>query len=97
MRILLKPMFQDFDVPNIGYVSKTQFLRVLHQLGVYAPPVYENLILKLYMDRGNADDVNYVRFCADVDCPEDIFGVGQDFNQKGIEPLIKTAARVVGG
>ncbi len=30
LRVLIKPMFQDFDVPNIGYVSKTQFLRVLH-------------------------------------------------------------------
>ena len=96
-RVLIKPMFQDFDVPAIGYVSKTQFLRVLHQLGLYAPGGFENLILKLYMDRGNADDVNYVRFCADVDSPEEIFGVGQDFNQKGIQPLIKTAARAVGG
>ena len=54
-RVLLKPLFQDFDVPNIGLVTKSQFLRVLHQLGVAAPPRYEQLITKLFMDRGNAD------------------------------------------
>lgn len=40
-----------------------------------------NIILKYYMDMGNADEVNYVDFCNDVDSPEDIFGVGLDYNQ----------------
>ena len=33
------------------------------------------------MDKGNADEVNYVDFCNDVDSPEDMFGVGRDYNQ----------------
>lgn len=32
------------------------------------------------MDKGNIDEVNYIDFCNDVDSPEDIFGVGRDFN-----------------
>ncbi len=39
------------------------------------------LILKKYMDKGNIDEVNYVDFCNDVDKPEDMFGVGRDYNQ----------------
>lgn len=38
------------------------------------------VLLKRYMDKGNADEVNYVAFCNDVDTPEDIFGVGRDYN-----------------
>jgi len=33
-RLNLKPMFQDFDITNCGYVTKTQFVRVLNQLGI---------------------------------------------------------------
>ena len=33
------------------------------------------------MDMGNIDEVNYVDFCNDVDSPEDMFGVGRDYNQ----------------
>ena len=40
-----------------------------------------NLILKNYMDKGNADEVNFVDFCNEVDTPEDMFGVGRDYNQ----------------
>jgi len=32
------------------------------------------------MDMGNAEEVNYVDFCNDVDTPEDMFGVGRDYN-----------------
>ena len=32
------------------------------------------------MDKGNFDEVNYFEFCNDVDRPEDMFGVGRDFN-----------------
>lgn len=34
----------------------------------------------MYMDKGNADEVNYTDFVNDVDRPEDMFGVGRDFN-----------------
>ena len=40
-----------------------------------------NVLMKHYMDKGNADEVNYVDFCNDIDSPEDMFGVGRDYNQ----------------
>lgn len=33
------------------------------------------------MDKGNADEVNYVDFCNDVDTHEGMFGVGRSHNQ----------------
>lgn len=76
----MKPQFQDFDVTKNGHVTKMQFLRVLAQLGIYAPEGVLNLVLKRYMDKGNAEEVNYVDFCNEVDTPEDMFGVGRDYN-----------------
>lgn len=32
------------------------------------------------MDKGNADEVNYVDFCNEIDSPQQVFGVGRDFN-----------------
>lgn len=49
-------------------------------MNIYAPENYLNLLLKKYMDKGNADEVNYFVFCNDVDKPEDMFGVGRGFN-----------------
>lgn len=39
-----------------------------------------SMLLKKYMDKGNADEVNYYQFINDVDRPEDMFGAGRDFN-----------------
>jgi hypothetical protein len=58
-----------------------QFLRVLTQLGIIAPDNIMNLVLKRYMDMGNVDEVNYVDFCNEIDTPENMFGVGRDYNQ----------------
>lgn len=33
------------------------------------------------MDKGNSDEVNYVDFYNAVDTPQDMFGVGRDYNQ----------------
>jgi hypothetical protein len=55
-------------------------MRVLTQLGIMAPDNVMNLLLKRYMDMGNLDEVNYVDFCKEIDSPEDIFGVGLDYN-----------------
>jgi Ca2+-binding EF-hand superfamily protein len=79
-RLNLKPMFQDFDITKNSHVSKIQFMRVLTQLGIMAPDHVMNLLLKRYMDMGNLDEVNYVDFCKEIDRPEDIFGVGLDYN-----------------
>ncbi len=44
-------------------------MRVLNQLGIMAPEVVMNCMLKRYMDKGNVDEVNYVDFCNDIDSP----------------------------
>lgn len=79
-RLNLKPMFQDFDITKNGHVSKMQFMRVLTQLGIHASEHIMNILLKKFMDKGNADEVNYVDFCNVIDTPEDMFGVGRDYN-----------------
>lgn len=79
-RLHLKPQFQDFDVTSNGHVTKQQFMRVLSQLRIEAPDHITNLVLKRYMDKGNADEVNYADFCDEADSPEQVFGVGRDFN-----------------
>jgi hypothetical protein len=53
-RVLMKPLFEDFDITKIGYVTKNQFVRILKQFN-YVPKNESdfNLLLKKYMDRGN--------------------------------------------
>lgn len=79
-RIAMKPQFQGFDITRCGHITKTQFIRVCTQLGVAATDAYMAVLLKRYMDKGNADEVNYFDFCNDVDSPMDIFGVGRGYN-----------------
>lgn len=79
-RLNLKPMFQDFDKTNSGHITKTQFVRVLNQLSIDLSHNILSLLLKKYMDKGNASEVNYFEFINDVDRPEDMFGAGRDFN-----------------
>lgn len=50
-------------------------------MGIIAPENVMNILLKRFMDKGNLDEVNYVDFCNIIDSPEDIFGVGRDYNQ----------------
>lgn len=83
-RLNLKPIFQDFDITRCGHVTKTQFVRVLNMLAIQANDHVVGLLLKKYMDKGNADEVNYFEFCNDVDRPEDMFGAGRDFNHSNV-------------
>lgn len=72
-RFHMKPFFQAFDTTQCGYVSKTQFTRVLSQAGLKPTEDTMNIILKYYMNKGNLDEVNYIDFINDVDKPEDIY------------------------
>ena len=96
-RILLKPMFHDFDITKNQHVTKHQFLRTLAQLGVSANAGEEvlNVLLKAYMDKGNSDEVNYFDFCNDIDSPEQLFGVGRGFNHS-FDYYPKTKPRITG-
>lgn len=72
-RILLKPFFQDFDPANTQHITLQQFGRVLKQLQLMPEEPEFELICKKYFDRVNTREVNYVKFCHDVDKPEDMF------------------------
>lgn len=73
-RILLKPGFQDFDRSRCQHITQPQFLRVLKNLTLM-PPSEEvfDLMVRKYCDRGNMKEINYFKFCKDVDRPEDMF------------------------
>lgn len=73
-RILLKPGFQDFDRSQSLHITTQQFLRVLKGLGLMPPSqaVFE-LIIRRYCDLGSTAEVNYFRFCNDLDQAQDIF------------------------
>jgi Ca2+-binding EF-hand superfamily protein len=66
-RLLFKPHFQDFDVVKNGFVTRSQFLRVLYQFDIYPKNEYIDVLLKCYTDNGNLNEVNYYDFCRDVD------------------------------
>lgn len=64
----MKPLFEDFDITKIGYVTKNQFTRILKQFGFIPPDEgLFNLLLKKYMDKKNLSEVNYYEFIRDVD------------------------------
>lgn len=73
-RILIKPSFQDFDKSKCCHVTDQQFSRVLKKLTIMPPSdmIFE-LIIRKYFDKGNTKEVNYLKFCQDVDRPEDMF------------------------
>ena len=73
-RILLKPDFQDFDKSKSQHITQQQFLRVLKKLNLMpeSDEVFD-LMIRKYCDRGNNKEVNYFKFCKDVDRPEDMF------------------------
>lgn len=73
-RILIKPQFQGYDKTRCSHITAEQFRRVLKELRLIPPtePLFQ-LLLRKYFDLGNIREVNYVKFCHDVDHPEDIF------------------------
>lgn len=71
-RVLLKPHFKDFDRVKNGYVTRSQFLRVLSTFDIYPQDDYLDVILQCYSDNGNLNEVNYYEFCIDVDGPDQV-------------------------
>ena len=64
----MKPLFEDFDITKIGYVTKNQFTRILKQFDFIPKDERSfNILLKRYMDKGNLNEVNYYEFIRDVD------------------------------
>jgi Ca2+-binding EF-hand superfamily protein len=75
-RILIKPKFQDYDRTKSCHITAEQFRRVLKELGLLPPdePLFQ-LLVRLYLDKSNLREINYFKFCADVDRVEDIFPI----------------------
>ena len=73
-RIMIKPQFQDYDRTNSCHVTAEQFRRVMKELKLIPPSedLYQLLIRK-YFDKSNIREINYFKFIADIDKPEDIF------------------------
>jgi len=71
-RVLIKPHFQDFDRTRNGYVTRSQFLRVLSTFDIYPKDEYLDILLRCYTDNGNLNEVNYFEFCKDVDGQDSI-------------------------
>lgn len=73
-RILLKPGFMDFDKSKSQHITQQQFLRVMKTLNIMPPDdsIFD-LMIRKYCDRCNNKEVNYFKFCKDVDRPEDMF------------------------
>lgn len=46
------------------------------------------MLLRKYFDKGNVREVNYYKFCADIDKPEDIFPQYVAKNPKKEIPLL---------
>lgn len=73
-RILIKPQFQDYDRTCSCHITAEQFRRVLKELGLIPPEEgLFQLLLRKYFDKGNVREINYFKFCADIDKPEDMF------------------------
>lgn len=71
---MIKPQLQDYDRTNSCHVTAEQFRRVLKELKIIPDNESEfQLLLRRYFDKGNVREVNYFKFCADIDRTEDIF------------------------
>jgi len=69
-RCEMKPMFTDFDKANRGYVTRTQFQRIMsmmHFTGIDEHAV--SLLAGIYCDFGNWNDFNYITFLKSIDPP----------------------------
>ena len=73
-RILIKPSLQDYDRTKSCHITVEQFRRVLKELKIIPPEeALFQLLIRKYLDKGNIREINYFKFCADIDKPEDIF------------------------
>mmetsp|Transcript_84840 Transcript_84840/g.245299 ORF Transcript_84840/g.245299 Transcript_84840/m.245299 type:complete len:497 (-) Transcript_84840:59-1549(-) len=65
----MKPMFQDFDRANRGYISRSQFARIMSSMNLDLDEQAIALLCSRYCDLGNHNDFNWKRFLRCVDPP----------------------------
>ena len=96
-RILIKPQFQDYDRTKSCHVTAEQFRRVLKELSLLPPDEdLFQLLLRKYFDKGNVREINYFKFCADIDRPEDIFPQYVPKNPQAEEQFLQGQLRDAG-
>jgi len=72
-RAEMKPMFQDFDRAERGYVSRNQFSRIMSMMQFDLDEKAIDLLAGVYCDFGNHNDFNWKAFLKTVDPPaEDV-------------------------
>lgn len=65
--ILLKPHFAAFDTTQRSHITVGQFARVLKQLNLLPDEATFDLLARDYADLNTLHDINYVRFCNELD------------------------------
>lgn len=65
--ILLKPHFSAFDKTKRSYITVGQFSRVLKQLNLLPDEQSFDILARAYADNNTLHDVNYVKFCDEID------------------------------
>jgi Ca2+-binding EF-hand superfamily protein len=68
-RLNMKPMFQDFDRAERGYVSRNQFARIMSMVQFELDEKAIDLLAGIYCDYGNHNDFNWKAFLRAVDPP----------------------------
>mmetsp|Transcript_7259 Transcript_7259/g.16037 ORF Transcript_7259/g.16037 Transcript_7259/m.16037 type:complete len:500 (+) Transcript_7259:149-1648(+) len=68
-RCEMKPMFQDFDRCHKGYITRTQFARIMSSMGMDLDEMAIAYLCNRYCDLGNHTDINWKKFLATVDPP----------------------------
>jgi len=70
--ILLKPHFAVFDTTNRSHITVTQFSRALKLLDLLPDEATFDLLAREYADINTLHDINYVRFCDELDTKIDV-------------------------
>lgn len=65
----MKPMFQDFDRCKRGYITRTQFARIMAMMNFDLDEKAIDYLCNSYCDLGNHNDFNWRRFLGAIDPP----------------------------
>ncbi len=90
--ILMKPHFASFDKTRRSHVTVGQFARVLKQLNLLPDDKSMDVLVRAYADNNTLHDVNYVKFCNDIDTKSNI-GLGEvpkDTPEYFTKPMVTT-------
>lgn len=87
--ILLKPHFVSFDTTKRSHVTTGQFARVLKQLNLLPDDKATDVLVRSYADINTLHDVNYVKFCEDIDtkCTVGLGDVPKDTPEYFTKPM----------